>query len=651
MANYVLEILDGDRAGDVLSLSDRPVRIGRKPGNDLVLADEKTSGVHAEVVVEGDRYVLRDLGSTNGTFLDGKRVTEIVLSPGDVVTVGRLRVKYREATDAAAPTADAGELSVHRLDAGRLQKRGGSMLLVGLLFVVAAGGGGFLWWRSQGDADAPAAGHQRIEAMQLAGNKLSQAVAACEAEEGWNLRAQGSGFQPMTRAHTGSGGFEAVRGDEKDAPGFAIATLAEPVPVLAGRVLTLQAFTRTDGDGQVAVRAVFSAANDNNPFRFRTGGSLQQHGEWKVDDAVLAVPPGCDRLQIEILAVLPGPGSAVHVDDVGVIEAGTGAPIESKLAESKQTAIGTATALGVRSTDPDNPATLLAILPEAPEKSRAALDGLQKAGLCCLSDLGVRLECKPTERSFQIAATGTDALQFVFPADAAGGLLVRGAADGTFGSASAESTFQAQAVLVGDRLTRAMLTFPQPVACTGRLGGGRFRLAVAAAQVELVLGFQAERQQADGLLREARARVAANEPGPALDKLRALANTVPQDTEMLQQAQLLRSQLLAAQGDAVKKLQHDLDEAEFFSTRGGFLRVALGVDDLVTLYGEQNLGDLELVKGLGAKAHERLAAMDAAAHDEQRQRLVALAKALEGAQQTGLAGVVQDYVKRNLGGQ
>ena len=40
MAKYVLEILDGDRAGDVLPVGDAVMRIGRKSGNDLVLADD-----------------------------------------------------------------------------------------------------------------------------------------------------------------------------------------------------------------------------------------------------------------------------------------------------------------------------------------------------------------------------------------------------------------------------------------------------------------------------------------------------------------------------------------------------------------------------------------------------------------------------------
>src|SRR5262245_30343882 len=159
MANYVLEILDGDRAGEVVPVAGAALRIGRKPGNDLVLADEKTSGVHAEVVLEGDRHVLRDLGSTNGTFLDGKRVTEIVLTPGDVVTFGRLRAKFR--TDGEAAAGDAGDMAMHRIDAGRVRARSGSVgLLAGLLFV-GLGVAGWFWWQGQQGGDEGGGGRAR----------------------------------------------------------------------------------------------------------------------------------------------------------------------------------------------------------------------------------------------------------------------------------------------------------------------------------------------------------------------------------------------------------------------------------------------------------------------------------------------------------
>jgi hypothetical protein len=645
MANYVLEILDGDRAGDVLSLSDRPIRIGRKPGNDLVLHDEKTSGVHAEVVSEGGRYVLRDLGSTNGTFLDGKRVTEIVLSVGDVVTVGRLRVKFRGEGDAAAGGADTGDLSMHRIDAARLQKRSGVGGLLAALVLLGAGAGGYLWWQAQaGDEGQGAARQQRQAPVVVAGNKLAQALASCEAEEGWNLRTAGAGFQPSSRSNTGTGAFEAARGDGAEAADFAVATLQEALPVLTGRTLTIRAFARTDGGAEAALRAVFFAANDGNPFRFRTGTLVAPANGWSPLELVLAVPQGCDRLQLELVAALPASGAAVGFDDVAVVEQGQATATDSKLAESKQTAIGTGTAFVVRSTDPDNPATVLGVLPG---KVRKELEALHKAGFGALSDVVTKWECTPTERSFQLSAQGVDSLEFVFPAEAAGNLLARNGE--AFASLAADSAFEAQAVLLGDRATRALLQCSQPVACSGRSGGGLYRLVVGGNAVELGLGFAAERQQAIGLLEQARRAAQAGQPGEALDRVRELAGKVPHDSEILGQARAQRAQLLAEQADALKRLQDDLAEAAFFDTRGGFQRVLSGVDEVLSRYGEHNVEDLPLAQQLREQASQRLAAMATAEHDSQRARLEAMAKALAGAQQQGLAGVVQDYVNRHLG--
>ncbi|MEO6595001.1 MAG: FHA domain-containing protein, partial [Planctomycetota bacterium] len=295
MANHVLEILDGDRAGDVLPVTERTLRIGRKPGNDLVLADEKTSGVHAEIVLEGDRHVLRDLGSTNGTFLDGKRLTELVLTPGDIVTIGRLRVKFRVEGDAGA--GDAGELTMRRLDASRLQRRGGSVGLLVALGVVGLGVGGYFWWQGQRSGDVEAGGqkHQKSP-LAVAGNRLQPDVAGCEVEDGWDLRIAGAGFQATGRSQSGRGAFEAVRGDGADAPDFAVMALKEPLQVFAGRTMTIAAHLHSDGGALVAVRAHCHAANEQFPFRFRTGAPLQARDGWQRVEVVVAIPAGCDRL-------------------------------------------------------------------------------------------------------------------------------------------------------------------------------------------------------------------------------------------------------------------------------------------------------------------------------------------------------------------
>jgi DNA-binding SARP family transcriptional activator len=62
-------------SGRAVSLGDRPITLGRQDDCDLVLDDNEVSRRHAQVVTTADGYELVDLDSTNGTFLDGRRVT------------------------------------------------------------------------------------------------------------------------------------------------------------------------------------------------------------------------------------------------------------------------------------------------------------------------------------------------------------------------------------------------------------------------------------------------------------------------------------------------------------------------------------------------------------------------------------------------
>ncbi|HEU4418339.1 MAG TPA: FHA domain-containing protein [Planctomycetota bacterium] len=644
MANYVLEILDGDRAGEVLPVSDRTMRIGRKPGNDLVLADEKTSGVHAEVVLEGDRHVLRDLGSTNGTFLDGKRVTEIVLTLGDVVTIGRLRVKFR--SDGEGAVADAGELTVRRLDAARLQRRTGSVGLLAGLVVVGLGAAGWFWWQGQGAAAEDGGLGKHRQPLVVDGNRLAANIADCEGEEGWNLRAAGAGFQTSTQAHTGRGAFEAVRAEGADAADFAMLA-AKELQVFGGRTMTIQAHAQTGQGASVAVRAHCFADKEQTPFHFRTGTAFSSPEGWQRLEATVGIPPGCDRLQIEVVAALPAPGAWVRVDDVAVTEAGQAAAVlDHKLTESGQAAIGNGTNLAVRSVDTENPATLLQILPD---QVPAALQGLHRAGLCTLSDLGASVVCNAGERSFQVDVKGQDGsslerLQLVVPAAAAAALLVAPGDEG-FQPAAAEVEFTARRLVLGDRATRAMVQFEQPVACRGSLGGGRYTLAVQTSRFELVLGFNAERLQAGELHAKAVASQQAGKPGEALDQLGELFRTVPFDSERLGDAHTLRGALFAAQAESLRAFQQDLDEASFFMTRGTFERVARGVDQVIQLYGEHNLEDAAAAKALRDRALERLQQIDGAEQGALRERRQKMVDAFKASNQPGLAEMVQKYIK------
>lgn len=73
---------------------DRAVRIGREPGFELVIADDFVSQRHAQVVPGPDGPVLEDLGSTNGTVLNGSKVSApALLTPGDEIAVGTVKLK------------------------------------------------------------------------------------------------------------------------------------------------------------------------------------------------------------------------------------------------------------------------------------------------------------------------------------------------------------------------------------------------------------------------------------------------------------------------------------------------------------------------------------------------------------------------------
>lgn len=70
------------------ALTSQRTRIGRSPGNDIVLDSPDVSGVHAVLVQDGANLAIEDLASRNGTFVGERRVERQVLKDGDVVGIG-----------------------------------------------------------------------------------------------------------------------------------------------------------------------------------------------------------------------------------------------------------------------------------------------------------------------------------------------------------------------------------------------------------------------------------------------------------------------------------------------------------------------------------------------------------------------------------
>ena len=111
---YQLVLLNTEGAGQRWSLSQGPLKVGKSGENDVVIDHPTVSRNHLTVERQGDRFLIQDLGSTNGTFLDGAQVREAFLRPGAVLEVGDVQLRLQSTVSPVRidPTTEArlGEL-------------------------------------------------------------------------------------------------------------------------------------------------------------------------------------------------------------------------------------------------------------------------------------------------------------------------------------------------------------------------------------------------------------------------------------------------------------------------------------------------------------------------------------------------------------
>jgi FHA domain-containing protein len=90
-----LTVLEDGHPGRTYRLGSASVTIGRLPECDIVIADPGASRQHAQVRFDGGRFVLTDLGSTNGTLVNDVQADERALEDGDRVTIGSTVLEFR----------------------------------------------------------------------------------------------------------------------------------------------------------------------------------------------------------------------------------------------------------------------------------------------------------------------------------------------------------------------------------------------------------------------------------------------------------------------------------------------------------------------------------------------------------------------------
>ena len=103
--SFKLILQSGPTAGAEYALEKEELYLGRDVNNDITINDPEVSRRHARLIRQGDAYLYEDLGSTNGSFILGQRVSSpILLQPGTTITIGE-RVVINYIADVFDPSA------------------------------------------------------------------------------------------------------------------------------------------------------------------------------------------------------------------------------------------------------------------------------------------------------------------------------------------------------------------------------------------------------------------------------------------------------------------------------------------------------------------------------------------------------------------
>ena len=153
-----IKFISGPMEGRILDLSAQKYTIGRKPNRDLFFNDESCSGEHAELRLENNAWSIVDLQSSNGTWLNQKKVSSAVLASGDSVKIGESifvytgfekRAEANPNDPQSPPTASIDELALvekMRAHADRIRQEVGKVIvgqtevLEQILMCILAGG-------------------------------------------------------------------------------------------------------------------------------------------------------------------------------------------------------------------------------------------------------------------------------------------------------------------------------------------------------------------------------------------------------------------------------------------------------------------------------------------------------------------------------
>ncbi|HET6204327.1 MAG TPA: FHA domain-containing protein [Planctomycetota bacterium] len=629
---FALEVLEAGGVEErTVPLEGARATIGRKPGNAIVLADTHVSGVHAEVVEEGGRCVLRDLGSTNGTFLEGRRIEEVTLSPGDEFVVGQTRLRLLDREAEPAP---------RRVEAPAPARRSLALPLA-LLLVVAGAGAAYLQFGRRGAAEGATA------VAEVPGNLLRAAsFEPLEGEEPGRYWTSGEGGARF--AIGGEGRRSGVAGASASfaGPGVARLEYAEEVAVEEGRGYVLAAHARGEGPS-LALRALFTSSQNPELVSVRGGDFVGGGREFARVEARVVPPPGADRARLFVVAV--GARGSLALDD---LEMRAAEPARSQVLSVREVEcafdlldaslkrirepwlrrLGVSFAAGGAKYDGASvlsPSSGEVLLPSGPAGRLTASPEAAKEGI------RIRYAFEPAGGGAQPAVAFEVHPEYL----AQNGVALLGPA----GAPEYAGDFREEGVaglVLGEGSSRLRVGFDAPLPVVGRLRSGGFLEVEApfakAVEVTLQVSFEEERRRARDLVREADAEATAR-PADAIAKYGEVVSLFPFEKESLGRAREERARLLREGLEKVAAVQTEADEARFFRIRAAFRAAKEAATRLAASYRGTEPG--ERAQSLLGQIEEDARAAEEALASRDRQRRARVVEELEKVGWKKLAGL------------
>ncbi len=582
---FSLRFQSTERRGEEVSISRAGLTVGRKPGNSLQILDNSVSGKHAELTVDADGVMLRDLGSTNGTRVGSERVLEKRLSDGEVVTFGNVELAFRDAEASApalegfeddddepvmparalsaAPTRaapDSGGGGLERVDAGLVARAGqrSPAALIGLGVVVLAAVGAGAWFfflrPSKSTSNEP------VVVTPVPGNLLAQGYSfESDLDPFEALDSAPAAFLPNANARRS--GAQGVRA-ELAANEWA-AHRSQAFRVGAERVVQARAALRTRGDAQARLGVEFSVAEDAEvqvaPIT-AWSAPVQGSTDFTASEIDAPVPPGMSRARVVVFARATGvdSGGVVDADDVSAVENASPSEPAAQISGASLFLHG-APPVSAQLASIDR--VLISGMSFTSSGTSAALAAQDAAPLTA------RVDGAQIVLAAQDAPRPTRLLLRVEGALATGGIATTGK-DGYRSAGATLERADADSLILGRGTDLVRVGLPGPCAVRGASDGAAMVVSVELGslepEVQVQLDFSADKGAAEGLAHVARGAEQKGELGAALAQWRELLDRFPYEVALVEEAEATHAKLLQAGLGQVRETKAEAERARFF---------------------------------------------------------------------------------------